>query len=348
MTAAPPPTPPEPSARPTVVDYAAPPRVVDHSPPPPARWGPWLFYSLLAIAFWGVRGIVSKAATNHLPPPADLNLQVISTLGVVPIALLLLASPNVRKHPGSVRRGALFGFLTGICGSVGNLCFFSSMERGGEVSTVLPLTSVYPLVTVVLAMAFLRERLNRYQVVGMAVALVSLYLFNKAGQPAAEAAGSTWDQRLRSPWMVLALVTLILFGVAAVTQKLATNNISSELSTVCFALAFIPVALAVIAWRRQEIRWDLSATGWTLAILTGAFISTGTLILFAAYRTGKAAVVTALTAMYPLLTALLAVKIFGESLGGWKVLAIVLALAASVALTYETQPPSPVAGEGGG
>ncbi len=337
MTAAPPPTSPDPNAPPAPFDYA---------PPPPARRGAWLFYSLLAIVFWGVWGIVSKAATNHLPPPADLHLQVVSTLGVVPIALLLVASPNFRKHPGSVRRGALFGFLTGICGSVGNLCFFSSLERGGEVSTVLPLTSVYPLVTVVLAVLILRERLNRWQVLGMAVALASLFLFNKAaaGQPAPDVAAS-WDQRLRSSWMALALVTLVLFGVAAVTQKLATNNISSELSTVCFSLAFVPVALAVMVWRRQ-IQWDLTATGWTLSILTGALISTGTLILFAAYRTGKAAVVTALTAMYPLLTAVLAVTIFGESLGPWKIVAIVLALVASVALTYETQAP-PAAAAGG-
>ena len=312
------------------------------SPAPAATSRPgraWLFYSLLAIVFWGVWGIVSKAATNHLPPPADLHLQVVSTLGVVPIALLLVASPNFRKHPGSVRRGAFFGFLTGVCGSVGNLCFFSSLERGGEVSTVLPLTSIYPLVTVVLAMLLLRERLNRYQVLGMAVALASLFLFNRAagGQPATDSAAS-WAERFRSSWMALALVTLVLFGVAAVTQKLATNNISSELSTVCFSLAFIPVALAVMAWR--PVRWDLTAVGWTLAILTGALISTGTLILFAAYRTGKASVVTALTAMYPLLTAVLAVKIFGESLGVSKVVAIVLALAASVALTYE-RPPAP-------
>ena len=42
--------------------------------------------------------------------------------------------------------------------------------------------------------------------------------------------------------MALALVGLVLYGVAGVTQKLATNNVSTELSTVCFALAFIPVA----------------------------------------------------------------------------------------------------------
>lgn len=307
---------------------------------PARRSRAWLYFSLLAIAFWGVWGIVSKAATNHLPPSADLHLQVISTLGVVPIALLLIASPTFGKHPGSVRRGALFGFLTGVCGSVGNLCFFASLDRGGEVSTVLPLTSVYPLVTVVLAMLFLRERLNRYQVLGMGVALASLYLFNRpaSGQPATDAA-APWAERLRSSWMVLAMVTLVLFGVAAVTQKLATNNISSELSTVCFSLAFIPVALAVAMWR--PIRWDLTATGWTLAILTGALISTGTLILFAAYRTGKASVVTALTAMYPLLTAVLAVKMFDEKLDARKIVAIVLALTASVALTYEK--PQPVA-----
>src|SRR5437667_10247832 len=108
------------------------------SAPPPRRSRAWMLFSGLAIALWGVWGVVTKSAGNHLPPPADLHLQVISTLGVVPIALLLIASPNFGKHRGSVGRGVAFGFLTGLCGSLGNLAFFASLERGGEASTVLP------------------------------------------------------------------------------------------------------------------------------------------------------------------------------------------------------------------
>src|SRR5947207_289907 len=115
----------------------------DTSPP---RSRAWLFFSFLAIALWGVWGAVSKAASNAVPSPTDL--QVISTLGLVPIALLLIASPNFSKRSGSLSLGILFGVLTGLCGSVGNLALFASLNKGGDASTVLPLSGVYPLVTV--------------------------------------------------------------------------------------------------------------------------------------------------------------------------------------------------------
>src|SRR4051812_19578101 len=169
---------PSTAARAPIPDAAVSPDAAPDAAPTPRRSRAWLFFSLLAIVLWGVWGVVSKSAGLNLPAPADVHLQVISTLGVVPIALLLIASPNFRKHPGSVRRGIAFGFITGLCGSIRNLCFFASLDRGGEASTVLPLTSVYPLVTVVLAVLILRERLNRVQVLGMAVALAALFLFN--------------------------------------------------------------------------------------------------------------------------------------------------------------------------
>ena len=77
-----------------------------------------------------------------------------------------------------------------------------------------------------------------------------------------------------------------------------------------FALAFIPVA--VVAMGFQRVNWHLSPRAWSLSVLTGALISTGTLTLFAAYRTGKASVVTALTALYPALTVVLAVPLFAR------------------------------------
>lgn len=291
----------------------------------------WLFFSLLAIALWGVFGVVSKAASNSL---SGTDLQVISTLGVVPIALLLIAAPNFLKRTGSLTKGILFGVATGLCGSVGNLAVFVALNRGGEASTIFPLSSVYPLVTLVLAMLILRERLNGVQIVGVGLALAALYLFNVTPEDASTQPGAAWWQRVVAPWMAFTLVALVLWGIAGVTQKLATNHISTELSTVCFALAFIPVTLAVMAlWPVQN--WRLPAKAWTLGVLTGVFISTGTLTLFAAYRTGKASVVTALTALYPALTAIISIPLFGERLDFRKGAAIALALGAGVALTYE-------------
>ena len=301
----------------------------------PRRYA-WLFYCLLAIGMWGLWGIVAKAAETEVKP---VPMQVISTAGVLVVWVLLL-SPNVRKvAPGGERRrhlllGGAFAFGTGLCGGIGNLAMLKSFNEGAEASAVLPLTGMFPLVTVLLAIVILRERLNVIQAIGMVVALVAIYLFNRSagGAPTASSGWEAWVSR----WVAYALVALVLWGIAGVLQKLATNHISSELSTVLFAAAFVPVAVFLML--TDQMTWTLSGKGWALVLLYGALIGFGTLVLFAAYRDGKASVVTALYALYPALTVLLAIPIFDERMSYQKAAAIGLALAAGVALSYEGQP----------
>jgi drug/metabolite transporter (DMT)-like permease len=313
---------------------------------PGTRSHAWLFYTLLAIVLWGVWGLVSKAATAP-GRMSDATVQVVSTLAVVPTTLLLLASPRWRQGRGKFSVGAAAALGTGLSASVGNLLMLRSMAQGGEASTVLPLTGMFPLVTILLAVLLLHERINMIQYAGIAIAMIALYLFN-APAPAAAAGPTTqavsapagWD-KLVSPWMMFAIGALVLWGVAGVLQKIATNHISTELSTALFGLGFIPVAIVLMMI--EPVRWRLSATEWTLAILFGALIGIGGLVLFAAYREGKASIVTALYALYPALTVLLAVPIFKEAIDVRKGAAIVLALAAGVALSFET-PASPAGG----
>jgi drug/metabolite transporter (DMT)-like permease len=287
----------------------------------------WLFYCLLAIAMWGVWGIVMKSAEREV---SAATIQVVSTLGVVPAGLVLLLSPSIRRGRNFLV-GGLSAFATGLCGSVGNLLVLLSLSKGAEASTVVPLTGMFPLVTVLLAVVLLRERINWVQCGGIALALVALYLFNRQTPAGATA---SWSQKLVSDWMALALGALVLWGVAGVLQKVATNHISTELSTLLFAVAFVPVAVVVAL--TQPVQWRISAWGWTMSLAFGALIGVGTLVLFAAYRTGKASVVTALYALYPAVTVLLARPIFNERIDLWKGVAIVLALGAGVALTFET------------
>src|SRR5688572_19115482 len=198
-------------------------------PPPPRRRSAWLVYTLIAIVLWGGWGIVSKLAERELPPA---SIQVISTIGVVLPILLLLVSPRIRQGK-SFFAGGLAAFCTGLCGSIGNLALLLSFKQGGEASVVLPLTSMFPLVTIVLAVLLLRERINLIQGLGIVMALIAFYFFGLyyAGATSARPGGQ-WMENMTKPWMMYAVVALVLWGIAAVLQKVATNRISTELSTV--------------------------------------------------------------------------------------------------------------------
>ncbi len=73
---------------------------------------------------------------------------------------------------GSDNKGRIIGTLIGVLAGLGGIAFFAAMERG-KASLVGPTTSLFPLITVILARFALRERLNRVQMIGILLALVS-------------------------------------------------------------------------------------------------------------------------------------------------------------------------------
>jgi transporter family protein len=143
----------------------------------PVRIPAWLTLSLLTILLWGVWGATSKAVSNDID--AYMN-QVLFTMGLVPLMLLVLRSRRISG--GSDRkRGIFYAFITGILGGTGNIAFFKSLTMGGQASVVVPMTAMSPLVTVLMALAVLREKLSRSQKVGLGVAFVAIYLLSIEG-----------------------------------------------------------------------------------------------------------------------------------------------------------------------
>jgi transporter family protein len=134
----------------------------------------WLFYSLLTILLWGAWGAVSKVASNGID--ANTN-QVFFTLGLLPLIFVVLHS---RRLQGGDQRntGICWAFITGILGGTGNIAFFQALVIGGKASIVIPVTALFPLVTVILATAVLRERMGTAQKIGLALALVAIYILS--------------------------------------------------------------------------------------------------------------------------------------------------------------------------
>jgi transporter family protein len=136
----------------------------------------WLAFSLLTIVCWGAWGAVSKVASDGVD--ANTN-QIFFTLGLLPLIVYVARSPRLKGGSGR-RAGIGWAFLTGILGGTGNIAFFRALGVGGQASVVVPATALFPVVTVILALSFLRERLGRAQIAGLVLALVAIYLLSTA------------------------------------------------------------------------------------------------------------------------------------------------------------------------
>jgi len=127
----------------------------------------WYFYAILTVVVWGIWGLFSKIASNYAKPRQALIFQ---TVGVLAFGLVVLAVEKFRiewSFPG-FSWAALAGFLV----FAGFLTFFAALEQG-KASTVVTLSALYPLVTIVLSIVFLREKLTTRQGIGILLALIA-------------------------------------------------------------------------------------------------------------------------------------------------------------------------------
>jgi transporter family protein len=132
----------------------------------------WFYFSLLALGLWGVWGFLSKIASQHLPSPAVYLFSISGHLAVIGF---LGASGQLRLpwHPWGVAAAVAAGIFV----AFGLLAFFKALSVGAA-TVVVPLTALYPVVTVVLSWALLRENLTPRHLTGIALALVAVWLLS--------------------------------------------------------------------------------------------------------------------------------------------------------------------------
>jgi bacterial/archaeal transporter family protein len=134
---------------------------------------PWLWYSVLAVLAWGAWAILSKLASSEIPVH---TMQFLFTIGTLPVAAALFAARNFKLEPSA--KGIFFSVTNGVVSAIGILALFAAYRSGGNTSVVTVTTSLYPMITVVLALVILGERLTKVQTLGLGLAAVAIVMFS--------------------------------------------------------------------------------------------------------------------------------------------------------------------------
>lgn len=133
----------------------------------------WFWWLLFCLACWGPYALLSKLGSNEI---SAAGMQVLNALGSIPVVLVVLARGGFKLEKS--RKGIIYGLTAGVLSAAGNMGFFAAFRSGGNASVVTTATGMYPVVTVLLALAFLRERLTRVQVLGLGFATAAFFIFS--------------------------------------------------------------------------------------------------------------------------------------------------------------------------
>jgi len=288
---------------------------------------------MLAAVCWGIWGVLAKAPSREL---SGWMTQVLFSFGLIPSAFLVGRSRRL-GFEACRWRGMFWGFLSGLIAGSGDLCFCLALQSGADTAIASSVICLFPLITILIAFVWFKERFNRTQAVGMILAMGAILLLSGGGNGSEVSGGSS---KGLAPWIGYALTALACAGLFGIVQKLSTNHISAELSYLCWCAAFLTIALGIMAVR--PLNWHMPAGIMGMALFAGALNGFGVIASFAAYRSeGKAAIVAPLTAtVQPAVTVLGAVLFLGERVGVRAGCGIALALCAAAALARE-KPAAP-------
>ncbi|HUF61283.1 MAG TPA: DMT family transporter [Verrucomicrobiales bacterium] len=283
----------------------------------------WLLWTFVALFSWGGWAVLSKVLGPALSPGQS---QAFSTIGFLPIVLPLAISGRSVLRQAS-RKGLLLALTGGAVSCLGNIPYYAAVGRGEKFATVVSLAAMAPVVTVLLAIVFLRERLNWLQCAGLILAVTAIWLFNVSN-----GAG------LLSPAVLVALPPIVLWGLSGFLQKAATNHVSAEASALVYLGAFLPMGV----YYGLSEPWPASVTvqTWIVVIALGFFLAFGNFAVLAAFaRGGKAAVISPLVNLFPVVGIGLAFLLLDETVEKREAAGIACALAAVAALSLERRSP---------
>ena len=287
--------------------------------------GHWLRYGLLTTVAWGIWGAFIGLPSEHGFP--DTLSYVVWALTMIAPAAWAMRKTRLRLQTD--KRSLALGLAIGALGAGGQLLLFHAVTVG-PTYLIFPIISLAPVVTIVLSLLLLGERTGRLGVAGIALAVMSLPLFDYSP----EAVGIHHV----GTWFYMALAVMLAWGLQAYFIKLANATMSAEsifFYMMLTGLMFIPAAWILTDFTEPVY---LGFKGPYLAAGIQMLNAVGALLLVYAFRYGKAIVVSPLVnAAAPLLTAAISLTLAGALPGPYKLAGAALALTGALLLSLQPE-----------
>jgi transporter family protein len=133
----------------------------------------WIIFAIIATMMWGLGSFFGKIALMRDIPYRVYFFEGIGTITV--LTSLIIFKRHEIFTDFAVNPYAL---LMGLTWGIGTIIFIIALQPA-KLSALVPLTAVYPAVTVILGVVVLHERLDLREILGIVFAMLTVVLLAK-------------------------------------------------------------------------------------------------------------------------------------------------------------------------
>ena len=274
----------------------------------------WVLFAFLSAIFAGMTSILAKCGIKK----TDSNVATfIRTLVVLPLSLLMALIVNPNFSLGAVSSKTLvFLVLSGLSTGASWLCYFKALSKG-DINKVVPIDKSSTVLTIILAVIFLGERVTVYKTLGVIfMAIGTLLMIEKK---------DTEKKSEGEGWLIYALLSAFFASLTTILGKIGIEGVESNLGTairtaVVIVMSFIMVAFTGKTGEIKKI--DKKELGFIL--LSGLSTGASWLCYYKALQDGEAGIVVPIDKLSILVTIAFSYIVFKERLSKKAMLGLVM------------------------
>lgn len=138
----------------------------------------WFWYAVVAAVLYGAHQIFTRLASERIGEGlGGFIVEASAALSIlIYLAILWFAGRGAQKFSVA---GVSYSLLTGICVGAGTIAFFLLFQKGGPLSSVPAILAGGAAIMAIAGVVFFREPPSWQRIVGIACAILGLFLLRK-------------------------------------------------------------------------------------------------------------------------------------------------------------------------
>ena len=285
----------------------------------------WVLYAFGSALFAGLTAILAKCGIRKTDSTVATAIRTIVVLAFSWGMVFLVGSEAQLAEISG--RTLLFLVLSGLATGASWLCYFRALQIG-DVNKVVPVDKSSTVLTILLAVLFLRETLSWTRGIGMVCIAAGTYLMieKKQSTGAAKAGGS---------WLLYAAGSAVFASLTSILGKIGITGVESNLGTaIRTGVVLIMSWMMVFVTGKGALVRKIPKNELGFICLSGLATGGSWLCYYKALQDGPASVVAPIDKLSILVTILFSYLVFHEKLSKKAAVGLILVVGGTLLMLF--------------
>lgn len=281
----------------------------------------WVVYAFGSALFAGLTSILAKCGIRKTDSDAATAIRTFVVLIFSWIMVLIAGSAPTITNLGA--KTWIFLVLSGLATGASWLCYFRALQLG-DVNKVVPIDKSSTILTILLALIFLGEKITWLK--GAAIVLIGAGTFLMIEKKAADG-----EKKEKKSWFIYAVLSAVFASLTSILGKIGIEGVESNLGTaIRTGVVLIMAWLIVFIKGKQHTLKSIPKKELLFICLSGIATGGSWLCYYKALQDGLASVVVPIDKLSILVSIAFSAIVFKERLSKNAAAGLVLIVAGTL------------------